>query len=119
MNFPGEAEAVRRAIKAGEEYGYGNVIDRVGMAWALSLLERYPDWSVATALRGAHFDEERAGRAEGKNREESMKWMREYTFADKAERRDGEAPDPGIVMDGPIGTEPEYQKRKNGGSHGR
>jgi|GEM_PF-5003010 len=89
MNFPGEAEAIRRAVEVGKAYGYGNVMDRVGMAWALSLLEQYPDWSVSTALRGALFDEERARRGSRLGREKAMAWMRAYIFADNPEGQPG------------------------------
>jgi hypothetical protein len=48
----GERDAVKLALLAGKSFGYGNVISRLRVAWALSLIEKC-DISVRAACSGA------------------------------------------------------------------
>lgn len=41
MKFPGEEEAIQRAIAVGAEWGYGNLICRLQEAWGKMLHEKY------------------------------------------------------------------------------
>lgn len=74
----GEAEAVRKCIELAEQFGYGNLIDRLHIAWAAKLMQEY-NMSVEAACRGAHIqDKERIKRiAKGPD---PLKAMREYCF---------------------------------------
>jgi hypothetical protein len=50
--FRGEADAVRTVLKAGAEWGYGNMIAHLKREWAENLVRR--GLSVATALESAN-----------------------------------------------------------------
>jgi hypothetical protein len=39
--FPGEEQAIRMVIAAGECYGYGNMIAHLSTAWAKHLMKEY------------------------------------------------------------------------------
>lgn len=41
MMFPGEKEAIDAVLRAGEQYGYGNMISRLQDAWGRMLREKY------------------------------------------------------------------------------
>jgi len=41
MLFPGEKEAVAMVLRAGEAYGYGNLIAHLRRAWAINLMTKY------------------------------------------------------------------------------
>lgn len=48
-----ERKAVKQVIALGKEWGFGNLIDRLRMAWVKYLLEGYKDMSIKAALLGA------------------------------------------------------------------
>lgn len=39
--FPGEQDAIARVLKAGEEFGYGNMIQQLSLAWSKMLQEKW------------------------------------------------------------------------------
>lgn len=45
--FPNEATAVSTVVAAGEQYGFGNMIWRLKMAWVLALHESGMSWEAA------------------------------------------------------------------------
>ena len=55
MFFSNERGAILACAKAGEAYGYGNMIMRLRAAWALSLYKNYPQGGLKTALLGALY----------------------------------------------------------------
>ena len=52
--FPGEREAIAAVVKAGEQFGYGNMIGHLQEAWSKMLKEK---WG---------FDEEGGARGSGR-----------------------------------------------------
>lgn len=60
-HFNGEQEAIKQVVKAGAAYGYGNMIDRLKIAWLLKLKESL-NCSWKTACLGAGLDSERTDR---------------------------------------------------------
>lgn len=70
-----EHEAVRRVVDAGQQFGYGNMIDRLKIAWALMLHEQW-GMSLPDAFRGAGLDPERAERP-GTDAAK-VQWMKQY-----------------------------------------
>ena len=52
MLFPGEEEAIREVLAAGEQYGYGNLISRLKRAWAEKLVKEH-GMTWEQAARGA------------------------------------------------------------------
>lgn len=77
MEFPGEMDAVRECVKHGEQFGFGNMIDRLKIAWALKLMD-HPDFpsGIESAFQAAGLESERATRPGDPSKK--MKWMREY-----------------------------------------
>lgn len=55
MNFRGEIEDVRQVIKLAEKWGYGNLIHRLKLAWALMLLRS--DQHIRTCFLAAGLEE--------------------------------------------------------------
>ena len=80
FEFPGEPDAVRKTVEYGSQYGYGNLIDRLKIAWALRLLETF-DFDVGTAMRSALIeDKDRIARAQILGRERFIEWAKKYTY---------------------------------------
>ena len=80
MNFLNEHElkSVHQACEIGEQWGYGNIIDRPKAAWALSLIQKYESMSLEGSLRGARWDDERVERLKKIPKEEVIKLLKEY-----------------------------------------
>lgn len=38
--FPGEQEAVAKAIEIGDQFGYGNIMSHIATAWAANLVKQ-------------------------------------------------------------------------------
>jgi len=51
MDFPGEREAVEQVLALGDQYGYGNLINRLKCAWTLRLMKS--GMTQKSALGGA------------------------------------------------------------------
>jgi len=81
MLFSGEREAVKRAVSSGAAFGYGNIIDRLKIAWVLQLKKREGiTWK--SACLGALLDEERTNeivKSAKKDEEALIAWMKSYT----------------------------------------
>ena len=77
MYFLNEAEkqAVQTVVKLGSRYGYGNLIDRLKMAWAKSLLQNYGDkMSIESAFLAAGSERDYTV----KDKEQIINWIKEY-----------------------------------------
>ncbi len=88
VNFPGEMDAVRTTVEAGRQHGFGNMIDRLGVAWAIELYEKW-GMELPAAFAQARLDPERATRPGG-DLEAKLKWCREY-IGDTPQSSDPEA----------------------------
>ena len=71
----GEAAATLKCIELAKTHGYGNLMSRMLVAWALQLIENY-EMPISTACGGATMD-----------KDETKRWckcgveaMREYVF---------------------------------------
>jgi len=47
MTYQNEKQATQATVAAGNQYGYGNMIHRLQMAWVLYLWERGQSWESA------------------------------------------------------------------------
>ena len=80
MLFNGEREAIQGAIKSAEKFGYGNLIDRLRMAWVLKLLKDYPDWGIKQCCSGALMtDQTRINQCVKIHRQDLIDGLKEYT----------------------------------------
>ena len=80
MILPGERDAMQVCIGLADEYGYGNLIDRLRAAWAVRLMESNSTVSVLTACSGALMDRPHANRMAFCGRESGLKCLREYAL---------------------------------------
>lgn len=72
----GEREAILKVLTIGHHYGYGNLIDRLQMQWAIELVEK-SGMTIPDACYTAGFeDKERISRIE----KAGLKGMKEYCF---------------------------------------
>ncbi len=72
----GEHDAIKVVIDIGKQWGFGNLIDRLSVAWALSLVDNH-ELDIKTAWSAAGLDKERIER--GHTNDQIIQWMREYT----------------------------------------
>ena len=86
--LPLEAAAIRRCVAAGATFGYGNLIDRLHVAWALALYEQ-EKIPLAVAWRGALLPMTRFNGPW--TDEQRLQWMREYICRPAAEAAKAEA----------------------------
>lgn len=56
MRFKGEIQALESAIVGGSEFGYGNLIDSLKWAWAISLVAGGLDTVTAIKHAGINLD---------------------------------------------------------------
>lgn len=77
MFLPNEKKDVKKVVEYGKRWGYGNLIDRLRMAWALSLMETTDlDCSSIEVACGLTN-----GRLTGK-REDTINFIKEYIGQD-------------------------------------
>lgn len=81
----GEKEAVRAVVAHGHIFGYGNLVDRLKIAWAAEILRARPDFPLRAAMHAATFsrvhDKERIAQLEAGGREAFLQWADLYTGA--------------------------------------
>jgi hypothetical protein len=82
MNFlnVSEKEAVNTCIALGDQWGYGNLIDRLQKAWALKNL-RFNSFTVKDACYAAHMSEAKVNQLmrNRPSREDFIKYLEECT----------------------------------------
>ena len=76
-----EPEAVRAVVKRGKEWGYGNMICRLRIAWALELYEVYGD-DLNLAMVSAGLEAAERAEFDGQTDEQILATLRQRVFAD-------------------------------------